>query len=81
MLITPTDAILKNPPHQENPNAVIVESMNYYDTCASIIWGAASDPRRALVDLTDRYNRAYRAGITQGVGREIRIPGYDPQKP
>jgi multiple sugar transport system substrate-binding protein len=81
MLITPTDAILKNSPHQENPNAVIVEGMNYFDTCASIIWGATSDPRRALTDLTDRYNRAYRAGIAQGIGKEIRIPGYDPLKP
>jgi hypothetical protein len=81
MLITPTDAILKSPPHQENPNAVIVEGMNYYDTCASIIWGVTSDPQKALADLTDRYNKAYKAGIAQGVGKEIRISGYDPKKP
>jgi multiple sugar transport system substrate-binding protein len=80
MLITPTDAVLPRVPHDINSNAVVVEGMNYYDTWASVIWGQL-DARRGLADLTDRYNRAYRNGISQGIGKEVKIPGFNPMKP
>lgn len=34
-----------------------------------------------LQDLTDRYNAAYQKGISDGIGEEVKIEGYDPLNP
>jgi multiple sugar transport system substrate-binding protein len=80
MLIGDTDQVWPLTPHEVNPSAVAVEGLNFYDTWAAIIWGQV-DVRNGLADLTTRYNRAYRDGIARGIGKEIRIPNFDPMKP
>jgi multiple sugar transport system substrate-binding protein len=80
MLITGTDAVWPYTPHELNPAAVVVEGMDLYDTWAAIIWGAL-DTGKGLTDLTGRYNKAYRSGISQGIGKEVKIPGFNPMKP
>jgi multiple sugar transport system substrate-binding protein len=80
LLITPTDSVWPKNPYQQNPGAVVVEGLNDFNTYAAIIWGAA-DTRQALADLTVRYNKAYRAGIAAGIGREVKISNFNPLKP
>ncbi|MDR1468534.1 MAG: extracellular solute-binding protein [Spirochaetaceae bacterium] len=80
MLIGDTDKIWPLTPHEVNPSAVAVEGLNFYDTWAAIIWGQL-DVKRGLADLTARYNKAYREGIARGVGKEIKIPNFNPMKP
>jgi multiple sugar transport system substrate-binding protein len=80
MLIGDTDKVWPLTPHEVNPSAVTVEGLNFYDTWAAIIWGQV-DVKGGLADLTNRYNKAYRDGIAQGAGKEIKIPNFNPMKP
>lgn len=74
------DGVLPLNPHEKNPQAVIVEGEDYYKTFESIYYGNA-EMESTLKDLTERYNKAYQAGIEDGTGTEIKIPDYDPMNP
>jgi multiple sugar transport system substrate-binding protein len=80
LFITSTDAIWPFAPHEINPEAVAFEGLNDYLTFAIII-SRDLDTTKELTDLTERYNRAYRAGISRGIGQELKNPGFDPKKP
>lgn len=74
------DGVLPLNPQEKNAQAIVVEGEDYYKTFESIYYGGA-DPAAALKDLTDRYNKAYQQGITDGLGTEIKIDNYDPLNP
>jgi multiple sugar transport system substrate-binding protein len=80
LLVTSSEGILPKTPYNINPEAVVVEGLNDYNTYAQIIAGTL-DVKQGLADLTVRYNRAYRAGISQGTGKEVKLPSYNPLKP
>ena len=80
LLLSDIDTMLPKPPHQVNPGAVIVEGEDMYKTMESIYYGGA-DIESTLQDLSDRYNEAYRQGIADGAGQEIKLPDYDPMNP
>lgn len=75
-----TEAILPRTPHEANASAVIVEGEDMFKTMESIYYGGA-DVESTLQDLTDRYNAAYRKGIEDGIGTELKIENYDPMNP
>ncbi|MEG0688729.1 MAG: extracellular solute-binding protein, partial [Hungatella sp.] len=80
LLLTDKDGILPLAPHDVNANAVLVEGQDMYSTLGNILLGDA--PIEAtLKDLTDRYNAAYKKGIADGTGKEIKIENYDPMNP
>jgi multiple sugar transport system substrate-binding protein len=74
------DAVLPREPHEINAAAVAIEGQDYCKTFESIYYGGA-DPTSTLKDLTDRYNKAYKDGISKGLGKEVKIPDYNPLKP
>lgn len=74
------DAVLPLTPQEKNSQAVVVEGEDYYKTFESIYYGDA-DMESTLQDLTDRYNAAYQKGISDGIGEEVKIEGYDPLNP
>ena len=74
------DGVLPLNPQEKNAQALVVEGEDYYKTFESIYYGGA-DPVSTLQDLTERYNKAYRQGIADGVGTEIKIENYDPMNP
>lgn len=80
LLIGQGDRVWPKAPHELNPDAVVVEGLNNYDTFASMIIGD-QDIEKGLADLTDRYNAAYRAGIAQGLGTDLTIAGFNPLQP
>lgn len=80
LLIGDGDAIYPYTPQEANVDAVIVEGQNMYDTMAEMILGDM-DIASGLKDLTDRYNAAYQAGISEGAGKEIKIDNFDPMNP
>lgn len=80
LLIGDEDAIYPNTPQEANVDAVIVEGQNMYDTMAAMILGDM-DIKSGLEELTERYNAAYEAGISEGSGKEIKIDNFDPMHP
>lgn len=74
------DGVLPLTPQEKNEQAVIVEGEDYYKTFESIYYGDA-DMESTLADLTERYNKAYRQGIEDGIGTEVKIENYDPLNP
>lgn len=80
LLIGKTDKIWPKTPHEENVDAVVVEGQDMYNTFAELIL-TDKDIASGLKDLTDRYNAAYRAGIAEGIGQEIKIANFDPMNP
>ena len=74
------DAVLPLTPQEKNSQAVVVEGEDYYKTFESIYYGDA-DMESTLQDLTDRYNAASQKGISDGIGEEVKIEGYDPLNP
>lgn len=74
------DGVLPLTPQEKNEQAVIVEGEDYYKTFESIYYGGA-DMESTLADLTERYNAAYKQGIEDGAGEEVRIDNYDPLNP
>ncbi len=80
LLITDTDAVYPYTPQEANVDAVIVEGQNMYETMAEMILGD-KDIKSGLQDLTDRYNKAYQAGIAEGSGTEVKIADFDPMNP
>ncbi|MDO5407038.1 MAG: extracellular solute-binding protein [Eubacteriales bacterium] len=80
LLISDTDAVYPYTPEEANVDAVIVEGQNMYETMAEMILGD-KDIKSGLQDLTDRYNKAYQAGIAEGSGTEVKIADFDPMNP
>lgn len=80
LLIGDGDGIYPYTPQEANVDAVIVEGQNMYETMAEMILGDM-DITTGLQNLTDRYNKAYQAGISEGVGSEIKINNFDPMNP
>lgn len=80
LLITDTDAVYPQAPHEANVDAMIVEGQNMYETMAEMILGDM-DIKSGLQDLTDRYNLALDTGIAEGAGEEIKIDNFDPMHP
>lgn len=80
LLITETDKIYPKDPATVNPDAVVIEGQDFYSTFAEMIIGDL-DIETGLKDLTDRYNKAYRSGIEEGIGQEIKIANFDPMNP
>lgn len=74
------DGVLPLNPQEKNAQAIVVEGEDYYKTFEAIYYGDA-EPAAALQDLTERYNKAYKQGIADGIGTEIVINGYDPLNP
>lgn len=74
------DDVLPLTPQEKNAQAVVAEGEDYYKTFESIYYGGA-DMTSTLQDLTDRYNKAYRQGIADGSGVEVRLEQYDPMNP
>lgn len=74
------DQIWPKTPHEANPEAVVVEGADLYETFKSLLYNS-DDMSKALRDLTEKYNEAYQQGILNGVGEEIIIPDFDPEKP
>lgn len=74
------DGVLPLTPQEKNGQAVIVEGEDYYKTFESIYYGNA-DIESTLANLTERYNKAYRQGIEDGIGEEIKIVNFDPLNP
>lgn len=74
------DGVLPLNPQEKNAQALVVEGEDYYKTFESIYYGGA-DSVSALQDLTERYNKAYRQGISDGLGTEVKIENYDPMNP
>lgn len=74
------DDVLPLTPQEKNAQAVIVEGEDYYKTFESIYYGGA-DMTSTLAELTERYNKAYKQGIEDGTGTEIKISNYDPMNP
>ncbi|MDF2878052.1 MAG: extracellular solute-binding protein family 1 [Clostridia bacterium] len=80
LLVGDGDAIWPKTPHEKNTDAVIVEGQTMYDALGEMIL-ANKDIKAGLQDLTNRYNTALKAGIDEGVGKEIKISGFDPMNP
>lgn len=80
LLIGEGDAIYPYTPQEANVDAVIVEGQNMYEAVAEMILGD-KDIVAGLQDLTDRYNKAYQAGISEGIGNEIKIDNFNPMNP
>lgn len=74
------DRMWPKAPHEENGKAVQITGLDFYEVFKSLLY-SQENIADALEELTERYNEAYEAGITQGVGREIKIPGFDPMNP
>lgn len=80
LLIANTDVIWPKTPHEKNINAVVVEGQDMYSAFAQMILDDV-DIEKGLKDLTDRYNKAYQAGIKEGSGKAIKIENFNPMKP
>lgn len=80
LLIGDGDGIYPYTPQEANVDAVIVEGQNMYEAMAEMILGDM-DIATGLKDLTERYNKAYQAGISEGVGNEVKIDNFDPLNP
>ncbi len=80
LLISGTDKIWPKTPLELNVDAVVVEGQDMYNTFAAMILSDL-DIQSGLQDLTDRYNAAYRAGIEEGIGKEVKIENFDPMNP
>lgn len=80
LLLSDTDIIWPKAPHERNVDAVVVEGQDFYSTFNELIY-TDKDIDSTLADLTDRYNAAYEAGISEGIGEEIKIAGFDPMHP
>lgn len=80
LLIGENDKVWPKTPMQANASAMIVEGQDRYNVFADVIAGNVS-AEDAVKDLTERYNAAYRAGIEEGIGKEIKIPDFDPMNP
>lgn len=74
------DDVLPLTPQEANGQAVIVEGEDYYKTFETIYYGNA-DMTSTLQDLAERYNKAYKQGIEDGIGKEFKIENYDPMNP
>ena len=74
------DGVLPLTPQEKNEQAMIVEGEDYYKTFESIYYGDA-DMESTLADVTERYNAAYKQGIEDGIGEEVKIENYDPLNP
>jgi multiple sugar transport system substrate-binding protein len=80
LLVTATDKIYPKIPSALNPDGVVVEGQDLFSVFAEMIIGDL-DIETGLQDLNDRYNKAYRAGIEEGIGKEIKIDNFDPMNP
>jgi multiple sugar transport system substrate-binding protein len=80
LLVTATDKIYPKIPSTINADAVVIEGQDFYSTFAEMIIGDL-DIETGLLDLNERYNKAYRAGIEEGLGQEVKIENFDPMNP
>lgn len=80
LLLGEGDQLWPLAPQEENPAAVELDGADFYTVFKELIFGSAPIAP-ALDALTERYNNAYQAGITAGVGRTICRPGFDPLSP
>ncbi|WP_070000344.1 ABC transporter substrate-binding protein [Cellulosilyticum sp. I15G10I2] len=80
LLVGDGDAIWPKTPHEKNTDAVIVEGQVMYDVFGEMLLGD-KDIESGLQDLTARYNAALKAGIDEGIGKEIKIDHFDPMNP
>ena len=80
LLLGSTDKLWPKAPHERNVDAVVVEGKDFYTTFNELIYLDA-DIDSELAALTDRYNEAYRKGISEGTGVEVKIDGFDPMNP
>lgn len=80
LLIGEGDQLWPLAPHEENPEAVMLEGQDFNLVFKELIFG--TEPVKPVLDeLTRRYNEAYQAGLASGIGREIRYPDFDPLQP
>ena len=67
-------------PTEVNPEGVIVDGMDLYDTLKELIF-SSDDIDTVLKDLTQRYNIAYYKGVKEGTGILIKIDHFNPMNP
>lgn len=80
LLLGKNDQMWPKTPLEENEEAVVVDGLDFYETFKELIFGQG-EIAPVLEELTEKYNRAYRQGIRQQLGREIVIGDFDPAKP
>ncbi len=80
LLLGENDKVWPKAPHESNVDAVVVEGKDMYTTLGELIY-LDVDIETELQALTDRYNDAYRKGISDGIGKEVKIAGFDPLNP
>lgn len=80
LLVTATDKIYPKIPSAIKADAVVIEGQDFFSVFAEMILGDLDIPS-GLADLTERYNAAYRAGIKDGIGTEVKIAGFNPMNP
>lgn len=74
------DSLWPRNPQEIRSEAVRIKGLDLYHTMKNLIFGN-DDIKESLHDLTIRYNEAYQKGITNNIGREIRIDYFDPMYP
>ncbi|MDO4328351.1 MAG: extracellular solute-binding protein [Lachnospiraceae bacterium] len=80
LLLLEDDQMWPRTPQELNSDAVNIKGLDWYDTMKKLIFSDA-DIKESLQDLTERYNEAYRKGISNNIGREVKNENFDPLKP
>lgn len=80
MMLLEDDKMWPRTPHEVRADAVRVRGLDMYDTIKNLVFGEG-DIGAELTDLTGRYNEAYRKGIANNIGSEVRIEDFDPMDP
>lgn len=80
LILGENDKMWPKTPLEENGEAVVVDGLDFYETFKELLFNQEKIAP-ALEQLTEKYNRAYRQGIRQQLGREIKIIDFDPANP
>lgn len=80
MLLGNNDKMWPKTPAEENSEAVVIDGLDFYEVFKDLIF-SNKDIGSALAELSERYNNAYKNGINNNIGREIKINEFDPINP
>lgn len=80
LLLGERDKLWPKTPETEEPHYIRIEGNDLFETIKELLYNE-KDITYGLAGLTERYNKAYRDAMKNGVCREMKITGFDPSNP